>query len=389
MTTVFIKNNNNYSTVSSFSKKVSGIWTSITQEEFLEYLNQRLTIYGGNIQTDRFEIAAPNTIIAESCQCLVSFNGYVLTTDVQWTITSGSAYASIDNTGLLTILTTANKSDIVIQASYGNFSATHNIKITYKSGSTSESNIETVIDESGNTVITTTTITTNSDGTESTQSTSITYNSSGEATEKVNEEIDINGNVSTQDIEFDEDGNEVVVGYSIDTSDNPGGSKQFNSDGVDTDYYAFDLTHGFELNIHFRFNETQPPNQNENHHNILTMKRANPSPWYGFQLRHSNTNTAIILGTQFSSGSNTNTNIVIPSDRIFNLRITYNPLATTNSFTCYDVKNSKYIYRSNNKFPDLPELHYLSVTLGCALDENGQPYRYSNINIYDFSITRT
>ena len=34
-------------------------------------------------------------------------------------------------------------------------------------------------------------------------------------------------------------------------------------------------------------------------------------------------------------------------------------------------------------------LKYLKVTIGCAMDENGDPYRYSNINVYDFSITRT
>lgn len=389
MTTVYIKKNSNYTAVNSFSKKENGEWPNITQEQFLEYLGQRIALFGGGIHTNRFEVAAPNTLISENCQCMASLNGDVITSGVQWSVTSGATYASIDNTGLLTVLSSANGSSVTILAVYGDFSATHDIIVTYKSGSTSESTTETVIDESGNTTITTTTVTTNSDGTESSQSTVITYNSDGDPVEKTNEDVDTSGNVNTQDIEFDEDGNEVVTGYSIDTSNNPEGSKTFNAEGLDTDYYAFDLTHGFELYIHFRLNETQPAGQNENHHNILTMKRATPAPWYGFQLRHSNTNTAIIIGTQFSTGSNNNTNIAIPSDRTFNLRITYNPLAETNSFVCYDVKNNKNIFRSNNKFPDLPELRYLTVTIGCALDENGQPYRYSNIDVYNFSITRT
>ena len=39
------------------------------------------------------------------------------------------------------------------------------------------------------------------------------------------------------------------------------------------------------------------------------MKRADPSPWYGFQIRQSGTSKYIQLGTQFEFGSNTNTAI--------------------------------------------------------------------------------
>ena len=389
MATLYIKDNSKYSVVSSLLKKVNGVWSAITQQDFLTYLAQGLSVFGGHFPVYRFEIAAPSEITAESCQCLASLNGDVLSTGVQWSITSGSTYATVDSTGLITILSGANQSAITITASYNSFTTEHNMSVTYKSGSTSETTTETVIDEGGNTTTTTTTVTTNSDGTESSQSTSITYNLDGEPIEKVNEEVDTSGNVSTQDIEFDESGNEIVVGYTIDTSDNPDGNKTFNADGINTDYYAFDMTHGFELLINFKLSQTQPPGQNENHHNILTMKRATPSPWYGFQLRHSNNNTKIILGTCFSDGKNTNTEVAIPSDRVFSFNITYNPSASTKSFICYDLIRNKEIYSSNGKFPDLPELRYLAVTLGYALDENGQPYRYSNIDVYSFSIART
>ena len=164
---------------------------------------------------------------------------------------------------------------------------------------------------------------------------------------------------------------------------------------MNTDYYGFDLTHGFLLNIHFTIDFTdQPAGQNENHHNILTMKRASPEPWYGFQLRHSSTNKLIIIGTQFASGSNTNTNIQprwIENNKIgeYNLTITYNPLTATNKFVCYNELTQANVYTSNKTFPDEADLKYLRVTIGYAMDEFGHPFRYSNINLQNFSIQRT
>ena len=50
--------------------------------------------------------------------------------------------------------------------------------------------------------------------------------------------------------------------------------------------------------------------------------------------------------------------------------------------------NGNTIFTSDYLFPDLPELRYLTVCIGYALDENGDPYRYSNINVLDFSISK-
>jgi hypothetical protein len=46
------------------------------------------------------------------------------------------------------------------------------------------------------------------------------------------------------------------------------------------------------------------------------------------------------------------------------------------------------VYTSNLKFPDIPELRYLKVVIGYAMDENGNPYRYSNINVKNFNLRR-
>ena len=120
----------------------------------------------------------------------------------------------------------------------------------------------------------------------------------------------MDGNASTQDIIYDSNGDPVVTGYNIDTTNNEDGQKEFDQDGVNTEFYGFNSVEGFTLNIHFTIDFTdQPPNQNEGHHNILTMKRANPSPWYGFQIRQDGTGKYAQLSTQFEFGSNTNTKI--------------------------------------------------------------------------------
>ena len=95
-------------------------------------------IFGGNISSYRFEIIAPASLLTETCECLALLNDATLTSGVSWTIVSGSTYATIDNTGLLTVSSGANNSDIIIYAVYGNFSANHNMTVTFKSGSTSE-----------------------------------------------------------------------------------------------------------------------------------------------------------------------------------------------------------------------------------------------------------
>ena len=422
MSTVYVKTNSQYSVVDTFYKKNNNVWGTISEQEFLSYLSDRVFLYN-NMQILRFEIAAPNAVASETCQCVALLNDSTITTGISWSIISGSTYALIDNSGLLSIQNTADNSDIIIGASYLGLSTTHNMNVTYRAGSTAETTTEVVVDESGNSTTTITTVTENEDGSSYSESTSTildesgntigtiesttnvntdgsyessstNYDENGEATSTTNASGDTDGNVSTQNLEYDESGNSVVVGYAIDTSDNPDGEKNFNGNGVNTDYYAFDMTHGFEINIHFTINYSkQPSGQNENHHNILTMKRATPTPWYGFQLRHSNTTKNIILGTQFATGSNTNTNITgvttsITNEQEFDLTITYNPTASGTKFICYDNLKNRNVYTSSLTFPDIEELRYLRVTIGHALDENGNPYRYSNINVFNFSLRR-
>ena len=364
------------------------------------------------------------SVSAETCQYrAIGSNVSDVTTAATWSIVSGSEYATINsNNGEVTILTGASESQVTIQAVYETLTATTTVTLTYLSGSTSETTTEIVTDESGNTTTVTTIVTENEDGSSSeTVQTVITdesgntvgssesntntnadgsytgntvnYDANGDPVDGVNVSGDTDSNVSTQTVEFDESGNSMVVGYEIDTSENPDGTKTFNEDGVNTEYYAFDVTRGFIIDINFTINfNNQPAGQDENHHNILTAKRATPSPWYGFQLRHSQTNKYIQLGTQFATGSNTNTTISGQSlgNNVYeyDLTIRYNPTASTNNFVCYNNITQTTVRSNNSKFPDIPELRYLKVVIGYAMDENGNPYRYSNINVKNFNLRR-
>jgi hypothetical protein len=175
----------------------------------------------------------------------------------------------------LTVNTGANNSPVIIQASYNGVTKTKDITVTYQSGSQSSSETETgstvnpdgsttqtttttttVTDPNGNTTTTTSVIevTTNTDGTttesESTTteypngtsaSTTVTtsFDENGNETGHETENTDTSGNTSTQTVAKDNQGNDVVTGYQIDTDSNPNGGLPV-SDGLDTGVIVFD-----------------------------------------------------------------------------------------------------------------------------------------------------
>jgi hypothetical protein len=361
------------------------------------------------------------------------YNDYITTKDISLVYDSGTTTEiEVNDDGSTTTIVT-----ITTENQDGTTTETSVITTTNEDGSTSNTESETTINQDGSSETTSTT--NNSDGTSSSTTTSVTapdqngsttststtnnydengdltgssenettnnqdgsststttnFDENGDPTSQVNNEVDTSGNSSTQDIEYDSNGNPVVTGYTIDTSNNEEGNKNFNQDGVNTEFYGFDTTKGFIVNFNFTIDFTkQPSGQHENHHNILTMKRANPSPWYGFQLRQTGTTKSIILGTQFSSGGNTNTTINptwIETNKIgeYNLTITYDPTKSTLKFICRNNLTDSNVFTSNSTFPDINELRYLTVCIGYAQDENGNPYRYSNIEVIDFNITK-
>ena len=368
-------------------------------------------------------VGAPS-ISAETCNYeAIADNSQDVTTYATWSITSGSQYATINpNNGSITILNGARESTVTIQAVYETLTATTNVTLTYVSGAESETETESTVDVGGNTTTVTTTVTeyedgssievsetvitdangnvigttetnisTNSDGSYS--GNTVNYDENGDPTDGTNVTGDTDGNVSTQSVEYDESGNAVVTGYDIDTSGSESG-KTFNQDGVNTDYYAFDVTHGFVLDFDFTIDlNNQPAAQDGNHHNVLNAKRADPSPWYGFQIRHSSaTGNTVFLGAQFSGGSNENVALVETSTtgsvKTYNLRIVYDPTSTGTTFTCINTATQYTIFTSNLLFPDIEELKNLKVTIGYAVNASGNPYRYSNITVHNFELKK-
>lgn len=423
----FQKVDNVWKTVAGYYEKASGSWSQISEASFIGRLesDEDLLVYGGNIDSAyRFlTIEGFPIITGESGSFTAICDNVVdVTSGSVWTIVSGSAYGTIGPNGIIILDPSASGSAMTIQASFGNLTATKDITVTYQTGSTSHTDTEIIVDPvTGETTTTTTTTTVNEDGTTSSETTSTTYDSNGDVigssettgttnpdgsstssttnydangdpTTGENVVIDPIGNVDTQEIEYDENGDPTVTGYTIDTTDSEGAGKQITN-GVNTEYYAFDTTRGFILDFDFTIDfSNQPAGQDENHHNVLTAKRSNPAPWYGFQLRQSGTNKYVVLGTQFATGNNINTQLS-PSENTgnvarYNLRIKYDPNATSERFVCWDMSSGTVLYSSNNVFPNIEELKYLTVTLGCAQDSNGDPYRYSNINVQNFSIEK-
>lgn len=368
-------------------------------------------------------IEGASVVSAETCTFrAICDNVEDVTLSATWSITGGSQYATINqNNGVVTILNGANESSVTIQAIYAGLTATTTVTLTYLAGATSETTSDITTDIGGNVTSVVTTVTEYEDGSstevvetvvtdvngdlvgssESTKTTNAdgsyngattNYDENGDPVNGSNVTGDTEGNVSTQTVEYDDSGNTTVTGYDIDTSGSESG-KTFHSGGTNTEYYAFDLTHGFILDFDFTIDfSNQPPGQSDNHHNILTAKRADPSPWYGFQIRQSSSNKYIQLGTQFETGSNINTTIN-PSSTTgnvgsYSLRIVYDPNSSGNKFVCTNMVTGNEIYSSTGTFPDLEELKYLRITIGNATDSNGNPFRYSNITVSKFELKK-
>lgn len=369
-------------------------------------------------------IEGASNVSAETCQYrAICDNIEDVTSSATWSITAGSQYATINSSnGQVTILNGANESSVTIQAEYAGLTATTTVTLTYLSGATSETTSVITTDIGGNATSVVTTVTEYEDGSstevsetivtdangdlvgssETTKNTNAdgsyngvttNYDANGDPVNGSNVTGDTAGNVSTQTVEYDESGNTVVTGYDIDTSGSESG-KTFNHDGVNTDYYAFDVTHGFVLDFDFTMDlNNQPAAQDGNHHNVLNAKRATPEPWYGFQIRHSSSvaNT-VFLGVQFSGGSNENVALVETSTtgsvKTYNLRIVYDPTSTGTTFTCINTATQYTIFSSSLLFPDIEELKNLKVTIGYAVNGSGNPYRYSNITVHNFELKK-
>jgi hypothetical protein len=256
-------------------------------------------------------IQGPDTITGTSGNVVALYNNVPV--EATWSITSGNQYATISATGEITII---GSGQITVQVSYTGHTATKNITLVYQEGRSSHTEVDpetgaitetetitetdpetgaittqetsTTTNQDGTSSETTTETVTNLDGSSTSQSETVNYdengdvtgsttndttvnadgsstssttnyNANGDPTDKTNTGIDTTGNIDTQNIEYDEQGNQTVTGYGIDTTASEGSGKEITGDGVNTEFVPFD-GNGFICHIKFRTVKTEQPN---------------------------------------------------------------------------------------------------------------------------------
>lgn len=400
----FIKISEQWKSVLSSYMKVGGSWVTIPTSSLPSYLDNGAMIWGGyqsGFVVHSLLIGGASTVEAETSQFQAIYDGQPVT-GATWSVASGSSYASIDATGSLTVNSSANKSSITVACSYNGLEAIKAVEVTYKSGSSASTTTETTVDpDTGETTTTTTTVTENPDGTTTTSQTATTYDEEGNETGHVQTDTDVQGNVDTQTVVKDEDGNDVVTGYTIDTTNNPSGSKDITGDGVNTGFYPFDGGEGFEMHIRFRSVKTEQPNPplvadtedtGSNYHFTILASKDPVSPWPGFHIRwtlakknYSSGN--LYFGYKGKTGNSTNRALAISShDNDYDFTVAYDPTLKKypSKFRCMDNLNGGATISVNLDFNPLD----YGFTLGYNINQQGQPYRYSNVEIYEFSINK-
>lgn len=271
-------------------------------------------------------------------------------------------------------------------------------------GSTTTNSTTTNYDENGDTTGSNTTdITNNTDGSYS--STSTNYNADGDPTDTTNQDRDSEGNVDTQDIVYDAQGNSTVTGYTIDTSGNPSGTKDITGDGVDTEFMPWDNSDGWEMHIRFKSNQLDQPNPplvvdtedtGANYHFTIVCSKSPYKPWPGFHIRWTLNKTNyssgnIVLGYTPSGSASTNRNLAKAKTTganayTYDFTISYDPTLKKypSKFRCVDNLNGGATQSFNYNFDPI---NY-DLTLGYNINQQGQPYRYSNVEILEFSVNK-
>lgn len=458
---MYIKVNNEWSMVSYIYKKVNNVYQQITEPELHQYLLSNPSIFKVHVHVRVLSIYSQDNITAETCQCLAYDGNTELISVGTWSIISGNTYASISQTGLVTINSTADNSQITVRFDYDDCYVEKNMIVTYLSGASATTEVEVVENEDGSTTTTTTTTTDNGDGTSTSSSTATTYDENGDVSQTVettttddgegnttsnstttnadgssttnqtsnnadgsstssttnydtegnptdteNVSTDTTGNVDTQNIDYNEDGDPVVTGYTIDTTASEGEGNEITGTGVNTEFYPFDNSDGWEMHIRFRTVKTEQPNPpividtedtGANYHFTIVCAKSPYKPWPGFHIRWTlsktnyNSGNLVIGYTPKGSTSSTNKNLAIaPSSgenaNIYDFTVAYDPKLKKypSKFRCIDNFGRGATISYNYDFDPIE----YEFTIGYNINQQGQPYRYSNVTIYEFSINK-
>jgi hypothetical protein len=377
------------------------------------------SVYADRIQgLPSIDIQCPSEITAESATVTAVYGDTILHDNVTWSIVDGSQYAVIDNNGEITISPSASGSTVVISCSYDGLTETKSVTLTYRSGSTSQTETEVVVNpDTGEISTITTTTTENQDGSSTTETTNVApngssettttnYNSDGDPVDGKTNTVDVQGNSNTQEVTYDENGDKTVMAYTIDTSGNASGTGEtINGDGINTEFVPWDNSDGWEMHIRFSSSPSGQPNPpivvdtedtGTNIHFTLLCAKSPFKPWPGFHIRWTlNRNTYagnLVLGYTYSGATNsTNRNLAkAPTSganaNMYDFTISYDPTLKKypSKFRCVDNfgRGSTISYNY-----DFDPIEY-ELTIGYNLNQQGQPYRYSNLTVYEFTINK-
>lgn len=340
-----------------------------------------------------------------------TYNGYHTSRNVYVTYISGqSSTTEVNEDGSVTTTTTTT-----VENQDGSVTETSTSSTTHDDGSISTTEAETNTNQDGSS--TTTSTTTNQDGTSSesetnvasdgsSTSTTTNYDENGDPTSGTNNTTDVQGNSNTQEVTYDENGDTTVTAYTIDTTGNTDGTgESINGDGINTEFVPWDNSDGWEMHIRFRSNPSEQPNPpivvdtedtGANIHFTLVCAKSPFKPWPGFHIRWTlNRNTYagnLVLGYTYSGATNsTNRNLAkAPTSgtnaNMYDFTISYDPTLKKypSKFRCVDNLGRGSTISYNYNFDPIE----YEFTIGYNINQKGQPYRYSNLTVYEFTINK-
>lgn len=285
--------------------------------------------------------------------------------------------------------------------------------IENEDGSSSSQSQTTNYDENGDTTGSTTNTTdVNADG--SSQSSTTNFNAEGDPTDQQNVGVDTGGNVSTQDVEFVDNGGSnlepLVTGYTIDTTASEGEGKEIEGNGINTEFVPFKFaSEGFVVHIVFKStaqDQPRPPitedTEDTGTNYLYTVLGAKATAkigniWPGFEIRwtipktnpdYSDTSKCTLQFCRTLSGETSTTRTQFTTghngDNVYDLTITYNP-NVTNKFVVRNNITNTNIQSVNKTIQSDVEL---DMTIGYSTDHNGDQIRHSNVTVYDFTVSR-
>jgi len=442
--------------------------------------SQPITIqctYGSITVSKTITVSYDNQLVIECSDVMTGTSGNAIArynstiVSPTWSIINGSQYATIDQSGAITI---TESGSITLQAVYSGKTVTKNVSLVYESGTasttevnddgsvtttttttttdpetgaTTETSTSQTVNEDGSTSSTTSETTTNTDGSSTTNSTTTNmdgssshtqsstnsdgisgtstttnYDENGEETGHSNTNTDTSGNAQTQEVTKDAEGNDVVTGYTIDTSGNTSGGGLTPQDGVNTGVIAFD---GRPFTIHLKARWDGGDQTSRNYLIGAWEEVGNTNKYNGFGLRHSNTYRLQLIGnetekgttigggsqiTVYANSSGTGTSTTMQyfktnGKQTYTIDITYTPKDTaagtekqiiikinkvfnsaTNTSTAGSIK-TYYTSKNTAYIPNTLENAKIYVA-SIGIDDSGERYDMVDFEILEFYVTK-